>query len=621
MTATAGVVKPSPYAVFRSPAFRLLWIGQFISTAGSALSMLASSILVFRVTGSALSVGLMLIVTVLPSLVVGLVAGVIVDRYDRKRVMIAADLSRAVLVGVVPLFVLGAAGFHVPGGIVWLYILATLAGVGTQFFDPAFASVLPEVASDDHLAAANSLMQISSFGSNAIGFAGAGLIASQLPIAWAFYLDALSFLISATCVALAVIPRIAATDTTSVAVVYQNLRSGARYLFASRVLRSLFVVSIPAALGIGLSNALLLPFAVRALHATSFQYSLQEGLTSVGFVAGSLLLASRADRIQAGQLAAIGFLGMGLTTAIYAGLSSIWVALVVMVVSGFFNAPSAVARGLEIQRYTSREVRGRVFSAFFVVRDLLVVVGMAAAGLADIMNVRLLYLIVALVLLVSAGLYALMPGLRQSAAEWRHLTLRLRAAGSAPGIGAGRVPGIADLDLLAGLLPPSVSLSTAQRELLATDGRIYDVGAHAAVIRQGETSDNAYFILHGRVAVGRAGADSASDTPLAILNQGDFFGEIAALTAAPRTANVVTDDAATLLEVPAATLRQLMHDPDVRRLLVSTMTARLAELHMIDLPRYAALSPAALAELRASAPGESIARTPVAAPSATTEAS
>ena len=64
-----------------------------------------------------------------------------------------------------------------------------------------------------------------------------------------------------------------------------------------------------------------------------------------------------------------------------------------------------------------------------------------------------------------------------------------------------------------------------------------------------------------------------------------------------------------------------MHDPDVRRLLVSTMTARLAELHMIDLPRYAALSPGALAELRTSAPAESMATSPVAAPSATQEAS
>lgn len=69
-----------------------------------------------------------------------------------------------------------------------------------QFFDPAHESVLPEVASDEELAADNSLIAISSFGSTAIGFAASGLIASKFPIEWAFYLDALTFLFSATCI-------------------------------------------------------------------------------------------------------------------------------------------------------------------------------------------------------------------------------------------------------------------------------------------------------------------------------------------------------------------------------------------------------------------------------------
>src|SRR6185295_20020613 len=86
---------PSPLAVFRNRAFSLLWTGQLVSTIGSALSSLAASILVFRLTNSALSVGLMLMATAAPSLVVGLVAGVFVDRFDRRRIMLTADLLRA----------------------------------------------------------------------------------------------------------------------------------------------------------------------------------------------------------------------------------------------------------------------------------------------------------------------------------------------------------------------------------------------------------------------------------------------------------------------------------------------------------------------------------------------
>ncbi|HEX9035883.1 MAG TPA: MFS transporter [Ktedonobacterales bacterium] len=618
MRAMTLASRRSPYAVFQSRAFRLLWVGQFISTAGSALSMLAASILVYRVTGSAFSVGLMLIVTALPSLLFGLIAGVIVDRFDRKRVMVIADLGRAGLVALVPALVLGTGRFHVPGGILWLYLLVMLAGVGTQFFEPAFECVLPDVASEEDLAAANALMQISSFGSTAIGFAGAGLIASRLPIAWAFYLDALSFLISAVCIGLAAIPRSATDEATSVRAVYQNLRAGAAYLFGSRTLSALFIALIPSALGIGLTNALLLPFATHALHASSFEYSLQEGITSVGFVAGSLWIATRADRIQSGQMATIGYLGLAVTTAIYAGLTSIWLAIAVMTISGAFNAPAAVARSLIVQRQTPREARGRVFSALFVARDLLMVVGMAAAGLADLVDVRALFLVGAGVLAASAAIFGLAPGLRLGAGEWRRLAAGLRAVSAAPKLGFGRIPAVADIDLLATLLPLDVGLSALQREILLTQGHIYETPASAAVIRRGETSTSAYFILSGRVVIGRPRGSSFTDTPVDILNPGDFFGEIAALTGSPRTANVVTDGPATLLETSAGTMRHLMRDPAFHRLLLSALTERLAALRMIDLPRYATLDAGLSAGLRVAAP-DAVENEPVAAPLRTRE--
>src|SRR5436309_7875445 len=104
--------RPSAFSVFRNRSFTLLWIAQFISRMGSGLTAIAASILVYRMTGSALSVGLILMATALPSLLVGLIAGVFVDRYDRKHIMIAADLIRAALVGAIP--------FLVPFGIAWL---------------------------------------------------------------------------------------------------------------------------------------------------------------------------------------------------------------------------------------------------------------------------------------------------------------------------------------------------------------------------------------------------------------------------------------------------------------------------------------------------------------------
>src|SRR5512135_504766 len=222
-SAPASQKTASPFLVFRHRNFSLMWTGQLVSTIGSALTSLAASILIYRLTGgSALSVGLMLMATAAPSLLVGLIAGVFVDRFDRRRIMIIADLLRAVLVFLIP--------FLVPYNIIWLYIIVMLSSAIGQFFDPAHESVLPEVASEKELAAANSLMAISSFGSTAIGFAASGLIASAADINWAFYLDAVSFLFSAFCIFLIRVKPIQAEGKTSAELVVKNLKVGVKQL-------------------------------------------------------------------------------------------------------------------------------------------------------------------------------------------------------------------------------------------------------------------------------------------------------------------------------------------------------------------------------------------------------
>lgn len=594
-TFAAPTKPPSPYAIFRNRSFTLLWTGQLISTMGTALTSLAASIYVFSVTKSAISVGLMLIATAAPSLLVGLVAGVFVDRFDRKRIMIAADVIRAVLVFSIP--------FLIPHNIAWLYVIVALSAAVGQFYDPAHESVLPEVASEKELAAANSLMAISSFGATAVGFAASGLIGSG-NIQLAFFLDALSFLISGLCILLIRFKPFKVEGETSVKVVIRNLKGGMQFLFNTPVLRSLFYVSIPVVISFGLSNALLLPFAVRALGATEFEYGIQEGMTSLGFVAGSLLMAGAFDRMREGPWIAISYLGMGLAGIAYSYVASIPLAIVLVTISGFLNAPSMIGRRVVIQRNTPREMRGRVNSAFFVSRDVMFLIGMAAAGLADVIipqdlekSVRIMYLISSL-MIVGAGIWVLfLPGLRQEAAEWRKAIGLLRGASKAPGLEVGRPVVPADLDLLIGLLPPLSALTGKERESLMAHARVVEAPAGTAVLHVGESGEDAYFILAGRAIAGVATAEGGHRS-LSSMQAGDFFGEIAALTGASRTADVVTEEPASLLLVPGQTLRGLMTNPVLSQLFLSKMSERLARTSLTDLPRFAGYDQDALRELR-----------------------
>ncbi|MCL4559013.1 MAG: MFS transporter [Chloroflexi bacterium] len=589
MALLAVAPQSSPFGIFRNRAFSLLWTGQLVSTSGTALTSLAASILIFRLTGSAMSVGLMLMATAVPSLFVGLIAGVFVDRLDRKRILIWADLIRGVLVFLIP--------FLIPYNVLWLYVIVMLSSAVGQFYDPAHESVLPEVASDEELASANSLMAISSFGSTAIGFAASGLIASQFSIEWAFYIDALTFLFSAGCILFIRMQPMQVEGQTSVATVVRNLKAGAKFLFDNAILRSLFLVSLPVFISFGLWNSLLLPFALRALQANEFQYGLQEGLTSVGFVMGSLLMASLANRMREGQWLVLSFIGMGIVGMIYAFTASIALAIGLVMVSGFLNAPASVARRLIVQRNTQRENRGRVNSTFFVSRDVVFLLGMAAAGLADLLDIRLLVLASA-VILAAAGLAALgLPGLGQPAAEWRRALSLLRGAQPVPGGGASRFATLADLDSLAVLVPELAGLSEKDRESLAAQARVVEAPAGATIIRHGEVGDCAYFILAGKAVAGVA-TESNDYRALSTMTPGDFFGEIAALTGTRRTANVVADEPTTVLEIPAPAVRGLMSQPAMSRLILSKMAERLTRSSLTELPRFAGIDQESLLELR-----------------------
>ncbi len=300
----------SPTAIFRKRDFSLLWIAQLVSTAGSALTDLAAGIYVFNQTGSALAVGLTLMATAVPSLIVGLLAGVVVDRYDRRKVMILSNLAQAFVVALIP-FLLGID--------ITLLFIALLVNAGVkQFFDPAYETLIPEIASDEELHAANAFLQIAAFGSNAIGFAAAGLLAS-IDIELAFWIDALTFLFSAGCIALLrVDARVEVTEETSVRVILENLRTGIRTVATTPLIRSLFLIGVPATFGVGLWNVLLLPMTLKALNATEFEYGLQEALTSVGFVAGALFMARYAPRLASGIWMFVGYTGMavaGVATA------------------------------------------------------------------------------------------------------------------------------------------------------------------------------------------------------------------------------------------------------------------------------------------------------------------
>ena len=452
---TVAAPAPSMFAVFRRRDFTLLWLAQLVSTAGSALTDLAAGIYVWRATESTLAVALTLMVTVVPSLAVGLLAGVFVDRHDRQRIMMWTCIVQAVVVAAIAV-VIEIDAIALPG----LFVLLLLNAGVKQFFDPAHDSLIPEIASDEELAAANSFLSIASFGSTAIGFAGAGLLAGSVGLVWAFVLDAASFLFCAACISLmGRYPMPTPDDEASVAVIVENLRSGMRALLGTPTIRSLFVVGSFMFFAFGLWNVLLLPFSLRELGATEFQYGLQEGahlrrlrrrLLLHGPVlspAAGAAVARRDDDRHGGRLHPLRPVDRDL-----GGHPRRHRVGVLQRALGHrpVGAPSAehAARDarpglLRVLRHARRHLRA----------------GMAAAGLADVIEIRVLIVFAGLLLFVAAGFTVVAPGLGR--ATWRATEDRLRESEVVED--AGRAATAADFDRLVGRLPAFGRLSPEQR--------------------------------------------------------------------------------------------------------------------------------------------------------------
>jgi CRP-like cAMP-binding protein len=316
-------------------------------------------------------------------------------------------------------------------------------------------------------------------------------------------------------------------------------------------------------------------------------------------VLGSFFMARFSSRLPESIWIAVALTGMAICGIAYAAATSVPLAILLVMISGFFNSPSSVARSVLLQRNTPREMRGRVFSAYYVMRDVIFLFGMAGAGLADIINVRVLIAGASILLFGSAAIALLAPGL--GIRSLRAARARLEEAEAAPAVPAAVRPAtLADFDRLVGRLTTFARLSAAQREAFVRDATVRDVAAGTRIVEHGDLASSAYFILDGSATAGIP--EDGGYRGLSTMGSGDFFGEIAALTGSPRTADVVADTDATLMEVPAAALRATMTVPEVQRLVFSTLTSRLLRTEAADLPRLAGPDQEALRDLRTPRP-------------------
>ncbi len=351
--------------------FRLLWIGRLISTAGSWLLVVALPAYVFHLTGSLLATGLTMVAEYLPALLLGPIAGVLTDRWDRRRVMLAADVFRAVVV----------AGmlFATSTGSVWVSYLALVAeNVGSVLFRPAAQAMTPAiVGTGSALSSANSLNAVTDGTVRLIGPPAGAAVLSLAGFQALIWIDMASYLMSAVAVyGTTRQPRQRREDARGR--VLADLVVGFRLLRAEPVGRALLLLTTVFLFANASLSALLVPFGIERLGGSEQVGIVVSGL-GVGFLLGAAVIRGLVDRVQPRYLLAATQLATTGGFLLLFGSSSLAGALPAALIIGVFGSMTLVTPQTALQRVIPNTALGRVSAIFFTAEALATLAG-AVAG-------------------------------------------------------------------------------------------------------------------------------------------------------------------------------------------------------------------------------------------------
>jgi predicted MFS family arabinose efflux permease len=360
------------FQALRIPDFRLLWGGGLVSSLGSWLLVLAVPAHILAVTGSLRDTGLTLAAQYLPQLVLGPVAGAVADGWDRRRLMIGANLFCAAAVAVM---LVGTS----PGRYWVLYAALVAESSGTVLYTPALQARVPAVVGTGPLlSSANSLTSACSGITRLIGGPLGGVLLAVCGIRWLICADALSYLLAAAAVFLTSRPgRGHSARHATVGAVARDLIEGTRVLRAQLVARALLPVTVVFLMANASLSAVLIPFGMQRLGGSEHT-GLMLSCLGAGFLLGAPVIRAFLDRAQPRNLLTASLTATAGAYLLLFTSSSLTIALPAAAAVAMSGSMSLVIQQTVLQRVIPGALLGRVSAVFLTGEAAVTLVGSVA---------------------------------------------------------------------------------------------------------------------------------------------------------------------------------------------------------------------------------------------------
>lgn len=379
--------------VLRQRNFALLWFGQLISLTGDYVLIVALPFYTYQLTGSVLATGVMFLVQALPGLFLGSLAGVFVDRWDRRWTMIASDLLRA---GVL-LFLLLVRSRD----LVWIiYVVAFTEQLISLFFIPAKGAIIPNLVEEQHLMAANSLNSTSDAITRLVGPPLGGALLALLGLSSTVFIDSASYLVSAVMILLISMPARSLPAGQALAVdqkeeteqktksgmlvtlagVWREWLDGLRLVIHERILLTLFVAGAIIMLSQGIINVLIVVFVKAILHGDASTFGLLITFQGIGMLAGAVLVGQLGKRLKPAYLLALGTVPAGMAVLAIVNVANIVLTLALITVVGVLVVSFFITEQTLLQSAVADEYRGRVLGAYSTTSSLFYIIGIGCGS-------------------------------------------------------------------------------------------------------------------------------------------------------------------------------------------------------------------------------------------------